>query len=77
MPIRKEMQWWNEEVQEKVREKEKCKKWKDTGDPLVSEAYKVDRKKAMRTIAKAKNAAMTDLCQRLETKEAEGSVQDC
>lgn len=52
----------------------KCKKWKDTGDPLDFEAYKLERKSAQRIIAKAKNTAMDDLYQRLKTKEGHKKV---
>ena len=47
--------WWNEEVQESIKEKKEAKKtWDLLQDEVSRKNYKVARKKASRVVAKAR-----------------------
>ena len=71
---RQEMWWWNQEVQEKLKEKRKAKKvWDTFRDDASKLARKTPRKQAMREGAKARNKAYEELYEKLETKEGEMS----
>ena len=66
----RETWWWNQEVQEKLKDKKKAKKTWDTirGDASKL-AYKTARKQAKREVAKARNKAYEELYEKLEAKE--------
>jgi len=71
--------WWNEEVEEEVREKKEA--YADfinsgvDGERDVSRArYKAVKKVAKKAVAVAKSMAYVRLYQRLETKEGENNV---
>ena len=68
----KETWWWNEEVQESIKEKKEAKKtWDLLQDEVSRKNYKVARKKASRVVAKARADACEELYDKLETKEGE------
>ena len=68
----KETWWWNEEVQESIQRKRLAKKkWDGMGDEESRQAYKVTRQEAKREVAKAKERAVRELYERLDTKEGE------
>jgi len=71
--------WWNEEVRQKVKEKQKpypnlssCTSEEEKG--VVEATYKVAKKLAKKAVAIAKNNAYERLYQRLETNEGEKDV---
>ena len=67
--------WWNEEVQEKPKDKKKAKKeWDTIRNDASKLAYKTARKQAKREVAKARNKAYEELYEKLETKEGENEV---
>ena len=67
---RRETWWWNQEVQEKLKDKKKAKKaWDTIRDDGSKLAYKTARKQAKREVAKARNKAYEELYEKLETKE--------
>ena len=67
---RRETWWWNQEVQEKLKNKKKAKKaWNNIRDDASKLAYKTARKQAKREVAKARNKAYEELYEKLETKE--------
>ena len=71
----RETWWWNQEVQQAVKEKKEAKKqWDGARDDESKERYKKAKKKAKRTVAKVKNKAFQDLYERLETKEGVNEV---
>ena len=71
----RETWWWNEEVQQAVKEKKEAKKqWDAMRDDESKERYKKAKKKAKRTVAKVKNKVFQDLFQHLETKEGVNEV---
>ena len=64
---RREMWWWNQEVQEKLKDKKKVKKaWDTIRDNASKLAYKTARKQAKREVAKARNKAYEELYKKLE-----------
>ena len=68
----RETWWWNEEVQESIKEKKGTKKaWDKIRDEKSKKIYKEKKSKAKKAIAMAKGRAYDDLYARLETKEAE------
>ena len=72
---RRKMWWWNQEVQEKLKDKKKAKKVWDTIRVDASKlAYKTARKQAKREVAKARNKGYEELYKNLETKEGENEV---
>ena len=72
---RRETWWWNQEVQEKLKDKKKAKKTWDTIRYDISKlAYKTARKQAKREVAKARNKAYEKLYETLEAKEGENEV---
>ena len=72
---RRETWWWNQEVQEKLKNKKKAKKaWDITRDDASKLAYKTARKQAKREVTKARNKAYEELYEKLETKEGENEV---
>ena len=67
---RRETWWWNQEVQEKLKDKKKAKKaWDTIRNDASKLAYKTVRKQAKREMAKARNKAYEELYEKLETKE--------
>jgi len=71
--------WWNEDVREKVKEKQKayaalnsCTSDEEKG--MVEATHKVAKKLAKKVVAIAKNNAYERLYQRLETKKGEKDV---
>ena len=72
---RRETWWWNQEVQEKLKDKKKAKKaWDTIRDDASKLAYKTAIKQAKKELAKAKNKAYEELYKKLETKEGENEV---
>ena len=72
---RRETWWWNQEVQEKLKDKKKPKKtWDTIRDDASKLAYKTARKQAKRKVAKARNKAYEELYEKLETKERKNEV---
>ena len=72
---RRETWWWNQEVQEKLKDKRNAKKvWDTVRDDASKLAYKTARKQAKREVAKARNKAYEKLYKKQETKEGENEV---
>ena len=72
---RRETWWWNQEVQEKLKNKKKAKKALDTIRNDASKlAYKTARKQAKREVAKARKKAYEKLYEKLKTKEEENEL---
>ena len=69
----RETWWWNEEVQESIKEKKEAKKaWNKIRNENIKKIYKKKKSKAKKAVAMAKGrAAYDDLYARLETKEGE------
>ena len=65
---RQETWWWNQEVQEKLKDKRKAEKvWDTIKDDANKLAYKTARKQAKREVAKASNKVYEKL-QKIENK---------
>ena len=63
---RRETWWWNQEVQEKLKDKRNAKKvWDTIRDDASKLAYKTARKQAKREVAKARNKAYEELYKKL------------
>ena len=74
---RRETWWWNQEVQEKLKDmdKKKAKRaWHTIRDNASKLAYKTPRKQAKREVAKTRNKAYEELYEKLETKQGENEV---
>ena len=72
---RRETRWWNQEVQEKIKDNKKAQKaWDTIRDDASKLAYKTVSKQAKRKVAKARNKAYEELYEKLETKERENEV---
>ena len=72
---RRETWWWNQEVQEKLKDKRNAKKaWDTMRDDASKLAYKTARKQAKREVEKARNKAYEKLYEKLETKEGENEL---
>ena len=72
---RRETWWWNQEVQEKSKDKRNAKKvWDTKRDDASKLPYKTARKQAEREVAKARNKAYEKLYKKLETKEGENGL---
>ena len=68
----RETWWWNEKVQESIKEKKKAKKtWDKIRDKSTKKVYKEKKIKAKKEVAMAKGRASDNLYTRLETKEGE------
>ena len=68
----RETWWWNEEVQESIKEKKEAKKaWDKTRNENTKKIYIGKMSKAKKAVAMAKGCAYDDLYARLETKEGE------
>ena len=66
----RETWWWNEEVQESIKEKkEATKAWDKISD--TKKIYNKKKNKAKKAVAMAKGRAYDNLYARLETKEGE------
>ena len=62
--------WWNQEVQEKLKDKTKAKKvWDIIRDDISKLAYNTARKQAKGEVPKARNKAYEELYEKLKTKE--------
>ena len=71
----RETWWWNQEVQEKLKDKKKAKKaWDTIRDDANKLAYKTARKQTKREVAKARNKVYEELYEKLDTKEGENGV---
>ena len=66
----RETWWWNEEVQESIKERGK-KAWDKISDEKSKKIYKEKKSKAKKAVAMAKGRAYDNLYARLETKEGE------
>ena len=67
-----EVLWWNEEVQESIKEKKEAKKaWDKIRNENTKKIYKEKKGKAKKVAAMAIGRAYGDLYARLETKEDE------
>ena len=64
----REIWWWNEKVQESIKEK---KAWDKIRDENIKKMYKEKKNKAKKAVSMAKKRAYEDLYGRLETKEGE------
>ena len=72
---KRETWWWNQEVKEKLKDKEKAKKaWDTIRDDASKLVYKTAKKQAKREVAKARNKVYEKLYEKLETKEGENEV---
>ena len=68
----RETWWWNEKVQESIKEKKEAKKaWDKTRNENTKKIYKEEKSKAKKAVAMAKRRAYDNLYARLETKEGE------
>ena len=68
----RETWWWNEEVQESIKEKKEAKKaWDKIKDENAKQVYKEKKSKTKKAVAIAKGRAYHDLYARLETKKGE------
>ena len=66
----RETWWWNEEVQECIKEKKEAKKaWDKIRDENTKKMYKEKKSKAKKAVVMAKERAYDNLYARLETKE--------
>ena len=66
----RETWWWNEEVQESIKEKKESKKaWDKITDESTKKIYKEKKSKAKKAVAMAKGRAYDDLHARLEKKD--------
>ena len=67
-----EVWWWNEEVQESIKEKKEAKKaWDKIRNENIKKIYKKKKSKAKKAVAMAKGRVYDNLYARLETKECE------
>ena len=65
----KETWWWNEKVQESIKEKKEAKKpWDKIRDENIKKIYEEKKSKAKKAVAIAKGRAYDNLYARLETK---------
>ena len=68
----RETWWWNEKVQESIKEKKEAKKARDKiKDENTKKIYKEKKSKAKKEVAMVKGRAYDNLYKRLETKEGE------
>ena len=74
-PNDKESWWWNEEVQEQVKNKKEAKKKADlSGIEQDKEDYKQAKKEAKREAAKAMAETLSEVYEELETPEGEKKI---
>ena len=57
----KETRWWNEEVQESIKEKKEKKSWDKITDENAKKVYKEKKSKARKAVAMAKGRAYDNL----------------
>ena len=68
----RETWWWNEKVQESIKEKKEAKKtWDKIRNENTKKIYKEKKSKAKKAVAMAKGRAYDNLYARLETKKGE------
>ena len=73
----RETWWWNEEVQESIKEKKEAKKtWDKIRDKNTKKVYKEKKSKAKKAAAMAKGRAYDNLYARLKTKKVKRSCTD-
>ena len=73
----RETWWWNEEVQESIKEKKEAKKaWDKIRDKYTKNIYKEKKIKAKKVVAMAKRRAYDNLYARLEKKKVKRSCTD-
>ena len=66
--------WWNEEVQESIKEKKEAKKaWRKIRDEKTRKMYKKKKSKAKKAVAMTKGRAFENLYARLEKKKVKRS----
>jgi hypothetical protein len=71
----KETWWWNEKVQNAIKEKKECFRRMHLDRSLDNvERYKVAKKTAKRVVSEARGQMYDGLYQRLDTKEAEEGI---
>jgi hypothetical protein len=71
----KETWWWNEEVQNAIKENKECFKRLHLDRSATNiESYKIAKRAAKRAVSVAKGQAHDDLYQRLGTKEGEKDI---
>ena len=64
--------WWNEEVQESIKEKKEAKKaWDKIRDKNTKKIYKEKKSKTKKAVTMAKGRTYGDFYSRLETKKGE------
>ena len=66
--VDRETWWWNEKVQDSIKEK---KAWDKIRDENIKKMYKEKKNKAKKAVSMAKKRAYEDLYDRLEAKEGE------
>ena len=68
----REIWWWNEEVQESIKEKKEAKKaWDKIRDENTEKIYKEKKSKEKKAVAMAKGHVYDNLYAGLETKKCE------
>ena len=73
----RETWWWNEEVQESIKEKKEAKKaWDKIRDENTKKIYKEKKSIRKKAVAMAKGLAYNNLYARLDAKEGEKSCTD-
>ena len=66
----RETWWWNEKVQESIKEKKEAKKtWDKIRNENTKKIFKEKKSKAKKAVAMAKGRAYDNLYARLETKK--------
>ena len=71
----KEAWWWNEEVQNAIKEKRlKFNKYQESRCDEDKEVFREANKRAKREVAKAKNSAYKDLYDKLDSIEGQKSI---
>ena len=68
----RETWWWNEEVQESIKQNKEAKKaWDKIRDENTKKIYKEKKSKTKKAVAMAKRSTYDNLYARLKTKEGE------
>ena len=73
--VNRETWWWNEQVQECIKEKKtKFKKWQKTQQEVDRQEYLLAKKGAKKAVAEARIDAYTGINQKLESWEGQKGV---
>jgi len=73
--IEKETWWWNEDLQDSIKEKKKAfRTWQRNRDDRAKEEYRAAKRKAKAEVARAKEEAYSDWYEILGTKEGEQQI---